>query len=337
MLKSATPAGWFAVATEDLAGLLSDHLHCERKAAENALSLVRRYPGDAEAVLTLGRLAHEETSHVVQVSELLARLGHRPRADRPNHYARALLALVRSHEPERKLDALLVAALIEARSHERLACWRRASPSAARPSWPASTGPSPTPRTGTPRSTARWPPAGGPRAEPVEQRLEDSALREAEILGGPPARAPASTDVTGEGPALSRSWSAGAEDSSASSTATVSPRPSHLSTVPGNSRRVSSGMKLQIDVPERDAVAVGVVEHVLAVPERAAGDGPAQRIGRDLEVHPGVVPQPGDLHAARLLIDVERDPAARHAGQLLRLDLQPHRPVVEEADDVTLA
>jgi tRNA 2-(methylsulfanyl)-N6-isopentenyladenosine37 hydroxylase len=120
MLRSATPAGWFAVATDDLAGLISDHLHCERKAAENALSLVRRYAGDAEAVLTLGRLAHEETSHIVQVSELLARLGHRPRGDRPNRYARALLDLVRRDEPERKLDTLLVAALIEARSHERL-------------------------------------------------------------------------------------------------------------------------------------------------------------------------------------------------------------------------
>jgi tRNA 2-(methylsulfanyl)-N6-isopentenyladenosine37 hydroxylase len=120
MLRSATPGTWFAIATEDLAGLLSDHLHCERKAAENALSLVRRYPHDAEGVSILGRLAHEETSHVVQVSELLARLGHRPRADQPNHYARGLLALVRSREPERKLDALLVAALIEARSHQRL-------------------------------------------------------------------------------------------------------------------------------------------------------------------------------------------------------------------------
>ncbi len=121
MLKSTTPAGWFAVATADLGGLLSDHLHCERKAAENALSLVRRYPHDGEVVILMGRLAHEETSHVVQVGELLARLGHRPRADRPNQYARALFDRVRSQEPHRKMDALLVAALIEARSHERLA------------------------------------------------------------------------------------------------------------------------------------------------------------------------------------------------------------------------
>jgi tRNA-(ms[2]io[6]A)-hydroxylase len=120
MLKRATAPGWFEAASASLPRLLSDHLHCERKAAENALSLVRRYPGDPECVTTLGRLAHEETSHVVQVSELLARLGHRPQADRPNVYARALLAEVRPREPDRQLDLLLVAGLIEARSHERL-------------------------------------------------------------------------------------------------------------------------------------------------------------------------------------------------------------------------
>jgi tRNA 2-(methylsulfanyl)-N6-isopentenyladenosine37 hydroxylase len=120
MLKSATPSGWFAAATENLERLVSDHLHCERKAAENALQMLRRYAGDAEMVTTLGRLAHEETSHLVQVSELIHRLGYRTRSDRPNLYARALLGQVRTAEPERKLDALLVAALIEARSHERL-------------------------------------------------------------------------------------------------------------------------------------------------------------------------------------------------------------------------
>ena len=100
--------------------MLSDHLHCERKAAENALSLVRRYPHRGGSVDKLGRLAHEETSHVVQVGALLARRGWTPRTDMPNHYARALLAEVRGREPERLFDALLVAAFIEARSHERL-------------------------------------------------------------------------------------------------------------------------------------------------------------------------------------------------------------------------
>ncbi len=120
ILASCTHPRWFVAATRDLHALLSDHLHCERKAAENALSLVRRYPHRGASVDALGRLAHEETSHVVQVATLIAERGWVPRGDLPNQYARALLAEVRGREPERLLDALLVAAFIEARSHERL-------------------------------------------------------------------------------------------------------------------------------------------------------------------------------------------------------------------------
>ena len=125
ILKSSTHPRWFAASTSDLQALLSDHLHCERKAAENALSLVRRYPHRGDSVGALTRLAHEETSHVVQVAALLARRGWTPRADTPNHYARSLLREVRGREPERLLDALLVAAFIESRSHERLSLLAR--------------------------------------------------------------------------------------------------------------------------------------------------------------------------------------------------------------------
>jgi len=120
VLVSRTHPRWFAAATADLPALLSDHLHCERKAAENALSLVRRYPHRRGSVEALSRLAHEETSHVIQVGLLMARRGWIPRADTPNLYARGLLAEVRGREPERLLDSLLVAAFIESRSHERL-------------------------------------------------------------------------------------------------------------------------------------------------------------------------------------------------------------------------
>jgi tRNA-(ms[2]io[6]A)-hydroxylase len=120
LLLSSTHPRWFEASSADLPALLSDHLHCERKAAENALSLVRRYPHRGASVEKLGRLAHEETSHVVQVGALIGRRGWTPRTDTPNRYARALLAEVRGREPGRLFDALLVAAFIEARSHERL-------------------------------------------------------------------------------------------------------------------------------------------------------------------------------------------------------------------------
>ncbi|HEY0713502.1 MAG TPA: tRNA isopentenyl-2-thiomethyl-A-37 hydroxylase MiaE, partial [Polyangia bacterium] len=133
MLVSSTHPRWFAAATANLGGLLSDHLHCERKAAENALSLVRRYGTDEMIAMALGRLAHEETSHVIQVAELIAERGLRHRADHANPYPRGLLALVRNTEPERKIDALLVAALIEARSHERLRLLERGFATAGEP------------------------------------------------------------------------------------------------------------------------------------------------------------------------------------------------------------
>jgi len=119
-LRTSTPRSWFAAATSNLRALLSDHLHCERKAAENALHLVRRYPHKGQIAEVLSRLAHEETSHVVQVAHLIEARGLRPLPDTPNLYARGLFAEVRTGEPDRLVDLLLVAAFIEARSHERL-------------------------------------------------------------------------------------------------------------------------------------------------------------------------------------------------------------------------
>jgi tRNA-(ms[2]io[6]A)-hydroxylase len=125
ILSSSTHPRWFAAASADLQALLSNHLHCERKAAENALSLVRRYPHRGDSVMALGRLAHEETSHVIQVAGILAERGWVPRPDTPNVYARELLAEVRGREPDRLVDLLLGAAFIEARSHERLSLLAR--------------------------------------------------------------------------------------------------------------------------------------------------------------------------------------------------------------------
>jgi tRNA 2-(methylsulfanyl)-N6-isopentenyladenosine37 hydroxylase len=119
----ATPTDprWVAIALADLDAVYCDHLHCERKAAQSALSLVRNYPERADLVEAVTRLAHEETSHVVQVSQLLARRGIAARHDAGDEYAHALRKHVSKREPERLLDTLLVFALIEARSAERLA------------------------------------------------------------------------------------------------------------------------------------------------------------------------------------------------------------------------
>jgi tRNA-(ms[2]io[6]A)-hydroxylase len=117
---SRTDERWIEVALGDLDAVLADHLHCERKAAQSALSMLRAYPERPELVAQVARLAHEETSHVVQVTQVLARRGARPRFDLADDYVKALRSEVRKREPERLIDHLLVFALIEARSAERL-------------------------------------------------------------------------------------------------------------------------------------------------------------------------------------------------------------------------
>lgn len=125
---TATPAEWLAVALADLDAVHQDHLHCERKAAQSALSLVRSYPERADVVQAVARLAHEETAHVVQVSQLLGKKGIEGSKDFGDEYAAALGSLVRRGEPHRLLDRLLVFALIEARSAERLGMLATAIP-----------------------------------------------------------------------------------------------------------------------------------------------------------------------------------------------------------------
>jgi tRNA 2-(methylsulfanyl)-N6-isopentenyladenosine37 hydroxylase len=117
----ATDPAWLAIALDDLDSVHADHLHCERKAAQSALSLIRSYPERTDLVTQMARLAHDETRHVVQVAALMARRGQPASYDHGDDYAAALRALIRGREPERLLDRLLVFAIIEGRSAERLA------------------------------------------------------------------------------------------------------------------------------------------------------------------------------------------------------------------------
>jgi tRNA-(ms[2]io[6]A)-hydroxylase len=117
----ATDPVWLAIALGDLDSVHADHLHCERKAAQSALSLIRSYPERGDLVAAMARLAHDETRHVVQVAQLLARRGQPASYDHGDDYAAALRGEIRPREPERLLDRLLVFAIIEGRSAERLA------------------------------------------------------------------------------------------------------------------------------------------------------------------------------------------------------------------------
>jgi len=115
-----TQPRWLEVALSDLDAVHADHLHCERKAAQSALSLIRSYPDRADLVTAMARLAHDETRHVIQVSQLIARREQPAAFDFGDDYAAALRDHIRKPEPLRLLDRLLVFAVIEGRSAERL-------------------------------------------------------------------------------------------------------------------------------------------------------------------------------------------------------------------------
>lgn len=118
-LGNSTPAAWVAAAAADLETLLIDHAHCERKAAANALALMHRYPEDPQLLDKLSRLAREELRHFEQVLKVMRARGLRYRRMSPSRYAAGLHALVRDHEPAKRLDSLVLGAFIEARSCER--------------------------------------------------------------------------------------------------------------------------------------------------------------------------------------------------------------------------
>ncbi|HEX9575701.1 MAG TPA: tRNA-(ms[2]io[6]A)-hydroxylase [Myxococcales bacterium] len=119
-LLAATPAAWVRLATLRFDEVLVDHAHCEKKAAANALSMLAAFPDVPGLPRAMARLAREEAGHLAQVLQILDRRGLRLGRDPGDPYAQALQALVRQPRAERLLDRLLVAALIELRSQERL-------------------------------------------------------------------------------------------------------------------------------------------------------------------------------------------------------------------------
>ncbi|MFO1401910.1 MAG: tRNA isopentenyl-2-thiomethyl-A-37 hydroxylase MiaE [Steroidobacteraceae bacterium] len=118
-LRAPTPAAWVEAAAAGWQELLLDHANCEKKAASTALALMFAYPEQQRDNLAFARLAREELRHFEQVTRMMERLGVAHRRLRPGRYAAGLRAAMRTSEPGRRLDLLLIGALIEARSCER--------------------------------------------------------------------------------------------------------------------------------------------------------------------------------------------------------------------------
>ena len=120
-LPVPTPERWLEQAVSHLDVLLIDHANCEKKAAGTALSLLYRYVDRPDLLMTLSRLAREELRHFEQVHEHLQARSVEYVHLTPSRYAGGLRTLVRSEEPGRLVDTLVMGAVVEARSCERFA------------------------------------------------------------------------------------------------------------------------------------------------------------------------------------------------------------------------
>lgn len=120
-LLCETPQSWIEQALDNQDILLIDHAHCEKKAASTAMTLMFRYVDRTDLLNKMSRLAREELIHFEQVLAIMEDRGVQYIHMSPARYASGLREHVRTHEPGRLVDTLIVGALIEARSCERFA------------------------------------------------------------------------------------------------------------------------------------------------------------------------------------------------------------------------
>jgi len=153
-LHCATPHAWVreAAKPENLPILLADHANLEHKAAQSAITAMKRYShgipgtppskvakgkrgelaavesnaghcytGDHKLLNKMSRLAREELRHFEQVIALMKKRNMDYLQISASRYAQGLRKELRTQEPGKLVDTLLVGAIIEARSCERFA------------------------------------------------------------------------------------------------------------------------------------------------------------------------------------------------------------------------
>ena len=118
-LYCSTPQAWIDAVVADLPTLLIDHANCEKKAASTALNLIFRYVDKPELSMKLSKLAREELRHFEQVLTLLQKRNIEFEHVSASRYAAELRKGVRTSEPQRLVDMMIVSAIVEARSCER--------------------------------------------------------------------------------------------------------------------------------------------------------------------------------------------------------------------------
>lgn len=120
LLLCETPSAWLEEASRQIPVLLLDQANCEKKAAATAVSLLHRSGLDDRFTLELSRIAREELKHLELVLKTIGRRDIAMRHLSAGRYAGALHDWISKREPTRLIDQLLVCAMIEARSCERI-------------------------------------------------------------------------------------------------------------------------------------------------------------------------------------------------------------------------
>ncbi len=118
-LLCPTPPEWVAWALQHEDLMLIDHANCEKKAAASAMNLMYRYVDKADLLKKMSQLAREELLHFEQVVGLMEEKEIDYIHLSPSRYASGLREHMRTHEPAKLVDTLIVGAFVEARSCER--------------------------------------------------------------------------------------------------------------------------------------------------------------------------------------------------------------------------
>ena len=116
--REKIPADWLPKVRANLAEVLVDHAHLERKAATTAINL-EKYVELHPSVSELNAIAIEELTHFEQVLGLLRERGIPFTSPKKSIWIAGMMQHVRKGRKHQVIDHLVVCALIEGRSCEK--------------------------------------------------------------------------------------------------------------------------------------------------------------------------------------------------------------------------
>ena len=118
--RFVTPAAWADAQLPHLDTLLLEQAHLEKKAAAFAVSFLFRLPLHGALHRQLSKLGREELMHFERTIKLLDQRGIAFAPLHSSNYAAELKKAARRDLEGRLADELLIASIIEHRSHERM-------------------------------------------------------------------------------------------------------------------------------------------------------------------------------------------------------------------------